>query len=172
MNTLEQLSKKMSYALRHRPTEFGIKLDEEGWTNLDDFARKMDTTVEVVEQVVAQDKKQRYTVKDGSIRAAQGHTVPVKIKYETPTPPAFLWHGTTEVALQEILNKGLLPMKRQHVHLSASREQAVIVGKRHKGRLAVLKIDTTILRRHTKLMLAENGVWLADFVPADCLIVD
>lgn len=162
----------MSYALRHRPAEFGIELDEEGWTNLEGFAQKMDTTVLIVEQVVAQDNKQRYTIENGRIRAAQGHTVPVKIKYATPTPPAFLWHGTTDVAFNDIQKNGLLPMKRQHVHLSASREQAVIVGKRHKGRLVVLKVDTTILRRHTKLMLAENGVWLAEVVPAECLIVD
>lgn len=168
METLQQLSKKMSFALRHRPEQYGLALDEEGWTELEAFASKMETTVEIVQQVVAQDNKQRYTLQNGKIRAAQGHTISVKIKFASPTPPAFLWHGTTEEAYKVISKKGLLPMKRQHVHLSASREQAEIVGSRHKGKLVVLKVDTAILKRHTKLMVADNGVWLAEFVPVEC----
>lgn len=169
MEPLTQLSKKMSFALRHRPEQYNLVLEAEGWAELVEFAEKLEITVEIVQQVVAQDSKQRFTIRDGKIRAAQGHTTKVNIKFTSPTPPAVLWHGTTVEALTVIMKTGLLPMKRQHVHLSATREQAVIVGSRHKGKLAVLQVDTTTLRRHTKLMMADNGVWLADFVPAECL---
>lgn len=169
MEPLTQLSKKMSFALRHRPEQFNLVLETEGWAELAEFAGKLETTVELVQQVVAQDSKQRFTIRDGKIRAAQGHTTYVNIKFTSPTPPAVLWHGTTAEALPAIMKTGLLPMKRQHVHLSATREQAVIVGSRHKGKLVVLKVETAALRRHTKLMMADNGVWLAEFVPASCL---
>jgi putative RNA 2'-phosphotransferase len=169
MEPLQQFSKKMSFALRHRPDKYNLVLDDEGWAELGDFADKLETTVEIVQQVVAQDTKQRYTLKDGKIRAAQGHTIPVKIQFASPTPPAVLWHGTTEEAYKIIMKKGLMPMKRQHVHLSATREQAAVVGSRHKGKLVILKVDTATLKRRTKLMVADNGVWLADFVPVECL---
>jgi putative RNA 2'-phosphotransferase len=169
MEPLTKLSKQMSFALRHHPERFSLTLDSEGWVELEVFAERMETTVEIVQQVVAQDDKQRYTIREGKIRASQGHTVPVKIKYATPTPPEVLWHGTTEEAYKTIMKTGLLPMKRQHVHLSPAREQAVIVGSRRKGELVILKVDTAKLQRHTALMVSENGVWLADFVPADCL---
>lgn len=169
MEPLTNLSKKVSFALRHRPEQFSLALDAEGWVELETFASKLETTVEKVQQVVAQDTKQRFTVQNGKIRAAQGHTIPVSITFATPTPPAVLWHGTTEEALTAIKKTGLLPMQRQHVHLSASQEQAEIVGSRRKGKLALLRVDTALLAQHTTLMMAENGVWLADFVPVECL---
>lgn len=172
MEPLTQLSKKMSFALRHRPEEFNLVLETEGWTGLVEFAEKIGTTVETVEQVVAQDSKQRFTIRNGKIRAAQGHTTYVNIQFTSPTPPAILWHGTTAEAFPEIMKTGLLPMKRQHVHLSATREQAVIVGSRHKGKLVVLKVETAVLRKHTELLMADNGVWLTAFVPAECLQED
>jgi putative RNA 2'-phosphotransferase len=169
METLTKLSKKMSFALRHRPEQFSLVLDSEGWVELETFASRLETTVELVQQVVAQDTKQRFTVQNGKIRAAQGHTILVNIQFATPTPPAVLWHGTTEEALTAIMKTGLLPMKRQHVHLSATKEQAEIVGSRRKGKLVLLKVDTAALSTHTELRMAENGVWLADFVPVECI---
>lgn len=172
MEKLTNLSKKMSFALRHQPEQFNLVLDTEGWAELVTFAHKLGTTVEIVQQVVAQDSKQRYTIQNGKIRAAQGHTIPVSIKFATPTPPEVLWHGTTEEAYKTIQKTGLLPMQRQYVHLSASREQAEIVGSRRKGKLIVLKVQTASLTKHTPLMMAENGVWLADSVPASCFQID
>jgi putative RNA 2'-phosphotransferase len=172
MEKLTNLSKKMSFALRHQPEQFNLVLDNEGWAELDTFAHKLGTTVEIVQQVVAQDSKQRYTIQNGKIRAAQGHTIPVSIKFATPEPPAVLWHGTTEAALPSIMEIGLSPMQRQYVHLSASREQAEIVGSRHKGKLVVLSINTAELTtQRIPLMMAENGVWLANFVPVSCITV-
>ncbi|MCH3986463.1 MAG: RNA 2'-phosphotransferase [Lachnospiraceae bacterium] len=34
------ISKKMSYALRHNPDKYGIRLDEEGFTDLRKFLRR------------------------------------------------------------------------------------------------------------------------------------
>lgn len=171
MESLTQLSKKMSFALRHKPEQFNLTLDSEGWVELETFANHLGTTVPIVQQVVAQDAKQRFTVQTGRIRASQGHTISVSIKFATPEPPSVLWHGTTETAIPAIMETGLLPMQRQYVHLSASPEQAEIVGSRRKGKLIILKIDAEKLSQHAPLMVAENGVWLTKFVPVSCLTV-
>ena len=36
---IKYISKKMSYALRHNPDKYGIKLDEYGYTDLDHFIK-------------------------------------------------------------------------------------------------------------------------------------
>ena len=36
---LVEISKFISYALRHKPKDAGIKLDKEGWTNLDQLVQ-------------------------------------------------------------------------------------------------------------------------------------
>lgn len=169
---LTKLSKKMSFALRHRPEDYHLVLDSEGWVELNEFAQKLEIAADIVQRIAEQDEKQRFTISDGKIRAAQGHTTYVNIKFASPAPPAILWHGTTSEALTEIMKTGLLPMKRQHVHLSATREQAVIVGSRHKGQLVILQVNTETLKKHAELKMAENGVWLADHVPTECLQED
>ena len=34
-----KISKTISYALRHRPDEFGLKLDVEGWVPINDLTK-------------------------------------------------------------------------------------------------------------------------------------
>ena len=38
-----RLSKLLSYILRHKPEEYGIALDENGYTNVDDLINKSNT---------------------------------------------------------------------------------------------------------------------------------
>ena len=169
MENLTRLSKRIAHALRHNPTQYGVTLDSEGWADLCQLAAGVGTTVETVEEIAAQDSKGRYVIRGGRIRAAQGHTIDVNLQFPSPAPPAVLWHGTTENAYPSIMEHGLLPMERQHVHLSPTREQAVMVGSRRKGELVILRINTGELPADVRLMVAENGVWLADRIPAHCL---
>jgi putative RNA 2'-phosphotransferase len=37
------LSKLLSYILRHKPQEYGILLDENGYTNVDELINKLNT---------------------------------------------------------------------------------------------------------------------------------
>ena len=83
-----------------------------------------------------------------------------------------LYHGTSDRFLQDIYMEGLKPMSRQYVHLSEDSDVAVDVGRRHGGRLIVLKIDSErMYNSGIKFYQSENGVWLVDFVPPDCFLV-
>lgn len=156
----------MSHALRHLPEQYSLTLDAGGWAELEAFSSAMQTTVENVLEIANQDNKQRFTIRDGRIRAAQGHSFPVNLELTTPTTiPRTLWHGTTEEAYEIIRVQGLLPMKRQHVHLSASGDQAVIVGSRRKGKVIVLQVSTIGIEKD--LLVSENGVWLTNHVPPE-----
>ncbi len=79
----------------------------------------------LLKQIVEQDSKQRFSWLasahglNDKIRAAHGHSVPVNLGLSPGVPPICLYHGTTEVAWQEIKVKGLDKRKRQQVHLSS-----------------------------------------------------
>lgn len=169
---LTKLSQTMSYALRHKPENFGIVLTEDGFVTIKEFSQKLDIPVPVILQIVEEDEKQRYTIKDGMIRAAQGHSIKVKIPFEQRTAPATLWHGTNEEALKTILKTGLLPMSRQYVHLSENKETATNVASRRKSAVVLLKIDTQKLQQTNELVVSENNVWLTTQVPTDCITIE
>ena len=39
----EELSKEVSYALRHAPWEYELEMDEEGWVSIEQFLNALNT---------------------------------------------------------------------------------------------------------------------------------
>jgi putative RNA 2'-phosphotransferase len=167
-------SKLLSYVLRHRPDSIGLTLDAHGWADVGDLlaclaaqGKAIDRTL--LEQVVAQNDKQRFAFSEGRsrIRASQGHSIAVDLQLRAAEPPAVLYHGTASRFLKSILATGLRAGARHHVHLSADRDTATRVGTRH-GFPAVLIVDAA--RMHADgiaFYQSDNGVWLtAEVKPA------
>jgi len=57
----KEISKKLSYVLRHRPDSIGIQLDKKGWTEIDLLLHKIDITKEELHYVVRNNAKQRFS---------------------------------------------------------------------------------------------------------------
>lgn len=174
-----EISKFLSFVLRHQPESIGLVLDGEGWADIESLiagaakaGRPLDHAT--IAQVVATSDKKRFALSlDGwRIRAVQGHsTETVAISFAEKTPPdiLYLYHGTATRFLESIRVQGLLPGKRHHVHLSADAETAIKVGQRHR-KPAVLVIAAAEMRRQGhQFFQAENGVWLTATVPAQFL---
>lgn len=103
------------------------------------------------------------------IRARQGHSIQVDVELEECTPPPFLFHGTAEHFVNNILEEGLRSKNRLHVHLSSTIETVINVGKRH-GTPVVFKVDTQkMFKNGAKFYLSRNGVWLTDYVATEYL---
>jgi putative RNA 2'-phosphotransferase len=114
--------------------------------------------------------KKRFTLEDGRIRAAQGHSIDVDLALEAITPPSILYHGTTAGAWEEIQTSGLKPMQRSHVHLSLDLETARQVAMRRRGPHMLLKVNAQAMAVAGYAFLrADNGVWLTANVPPDYL---
>ena len=172
---LTQLSKFLSLVLRHKPQAAGVTLDDEGWCNVDELIKNTNGrfTKENLEKIVSTDSKGRYSFSEDhtKIRANQGHSIKVDLKLEPRDPPPILYHVTAERFLSSIMEKGLLPMSRQQVHLSTAYDTAVAVGKRH-GKVVVLDIDSAKMHEDGILFYcSENGVWLVDTVPTQYIKV-
>lgn len=176
----KELSKFLSLVLRHDPGKVGISLDSNGWTSIATLVAGVQRAGfpefdrATLDAVVENNEKKRFTIsEDGSmIRAAQGHSVEVDLALQPSTPPDILYHGTASTRLASIREHGLVPGKRQQVHLSNDSETAVKVGSRH-GRPVVLVVDAARMAAEGIVFFqADNGVWLTDAVPADYLSTD
>jgi putative RNA 2'-phosphotransferase len=169
---LEDLSKLLSFALRHEPQKVGLTLDPGGWVELDVLVTTLaasdpSLTRERVLEVVRTSDKQRFALSDDGkrIRANQGHSRAVDLGYAPEPPPSTLFHGTIEGALASIREQGLSRRRRQHVHLSRSAAAAAAVGSR-RGSPVVLEIRAAEMAAAGHVFLrAPNDVWLTDSVP-------
>lgn len=172
----QKISKLLSFVLRHRPDRLGLTLDPQGWVAISDLLEALHKdgkiiTLRQLQQVVAENDKQRFTIDPTQqrIRANQGHSIPIDLALEPTTPPAVLYHGTAKRYMPSIQQKGLLKGTRQHVHLSVDQNTAYKVGSRH-GKPIILVVDTTAMLADQYLFYcSENGVWLIDHVPAQYL---
>ena len=174
---LAQVSKFLSYVLRHAPQAIGLTLDREGWANVDSLmaaAARHGRPLEraLIEEVVRTNDKKRFALSpDGaSIRAVQGHSsASVAISFEEKRPPAVLYHGTATRFLAAIQKEGLKPGQRQYVHLSEDVPTAIAVGQRY-GKPVVLTITAGAMHSQGhRFYQAENGVWLTPSVPSSFL---
>ena len=171
-----RLSRFLSKILRHEPALAGLAVDAHGWADVDALLAGAaraghPMTRETLAHIVAENDKQRFRFSpDGRrIRANQGHSFPVDLDLPPAVPPAVLYHGTTAPCLPGIWEKGLLPMGRQAVHLSADAETARMVGGR-RGRPVIFQVDAAAMAQDGLLFYcAENGVWLCSHVPAQYL---
>lgn len=171
-----QLSKFLSFVLRHKPDEIGLTLSADGWANIDELIGKANAAgtnfarADLLSVVASSDKKRFSLSADGlSIRAAQGHSVSVDLGLSPQEPPSILYHGTATRFVDAILSDGLKPQGRQQVHLSSDEATAQLVGQRH-GRPHIFKVDTGGMHaKGFRFYLADNGVWLTDHVPPEFL---
>jgi 5-formyltetrahydrofolate cyclo-ligase len=162
----EDMSKYMSYILRHHPPP---SISENGFIPLDELTRmvkkKYGVGRQVIQSVAENDSKGRFEIFHEKIRAVYGHSYPVSIEL-TPADIDVLYHGTTEKAATHILKEGLNPKGRQKVHLSPTIEVAQEVGKRHCECPVLLKVDVRkALENGVIIQKASNLVYVADHIP-------
>jgi putative RNA 2'-phosphotransferase len=169
-----KISKFLSLVLRHEPERVGLKLGDAGWVSVDDLLDAVNRhgvtlTLDQLKHIVATSDKKRFAFsEDGrSIRASQGHSVPIDLEYPPQTPPEILYHGTATRFVSDIRKDGLKPMGRHDVHLSAETNAALQVGARY-GKPVLLLIRAGEMHRAGHVFRSSaNGVWLVDHVPPE-----
>ena len=168
------ISKFLSLILRHNPETIGLRLDTNGWANVEELLSKsalhnIPCTKKELEEVVETNDKQRFIFNEdhSQIRANQGHSIRVDLNLQSQTPPDFLFHGTVEKFMTPIQSEGLKKMGRQHVHLSRDKETAEKVGDRRGQAIILVILSGAMHKDGYDFYLSENGVWLTDNVPVN-----
>ncbi|KAM8815127.1 tRNA 2'-phosphotransferase 1 [Rhynchonycteris naso] len=171
-----QLSKALSYALRHGALKLGLPLGADGFVPLDallQLPQFQSFSAEDVQRVVDTNGKQRFALQPGDpstgllIRANQGHSLQVPELELTPleTPqdlPEMLIHGTFWQPWPSIRLQGLSRRGRTHIHLATGLpgDPGVISGIRPNCEVAVFINGPLALADGIPFFRSANGVIL------------
>ncbi|VFV24342.1 trna 2-phosphotransferase 1-like [Lynx pardinus] len=171
-----QLSKALSYALRHGALKLGLPMRADGFVPLDallQLPQFCGFSAEDVRRVVDTNQKQRFALQPGDpstgplIRANQGHSLQVPelelMPLETPQAlPLTLVHGTFWRHWPSILLKGLSCRGRTHIHLAPGLpgDPGVISGIRPNCEVAVFIDGPLALADGVPFFRSANGVIL------------
>ncbi|WP_437736141.1 RNA 2'-phosphotransferase [Sorangium sp. So ce1335] len=173
---LTDTSKKLSWLLRHGAPSLGIAMDDAGWVAVDDVLGALGMTRSRLDEVVANNTKNRLELRGDRVRASQGHSregMPVTLagleaSWEEVHVDAPIWHGTSVDAVRGIARDGIRPAARTHVHCTDALDSAV--GKRARVDV-MLEISPARLRtRGIRVFRSQNGVILARQVPVGCVV--
>lgn len=174
---MSKQSKFLSLVLRHKPDVGNLTLDAEGWASVSSVMAALRSRFGQfsrtdLDSLVRDCDKQRFAFDStkNRIRASQGHSVGIDLQLEPQSPPEVLYHGTKADNLTSIMNEGLNSGKRNHVHLSATRETAAIVANRRSGTSIILLVNTKMVDH--PFYRSENGVWLTESVPAEAIGIE
>jgi len=169
MNKTIAMGKRLAFLLRH---DREYQFDEHGWREVADLISNHGYTMELLDEIVETNNKKRYEYNEDKtrIRARQGHSVEVDVELKEMTPPDVLFHGTAESTVPAIMREGIIKGIRLHVHLSATEETALNVGKRH-GKPVVLKVNAKQMHEDgIKFYLSNNSVWLTEYVGVEYVV--
>jgi putative RNA 2'-phosphotransferase len=176
-----ELSKTVSHALRHEPWLYELELDDEGWAPVDVLLEAMrqerpewaELGTTDLEAMIASSSKRRHEIVGTKIRAIYGHSVPGRFLKRSAAPPEILYHGTSPSVVASIRQRGLLPMKRQYVHLSPDLATATRVGKRKAANATILRVLASQAHAAGVSFFEGNDkVWLADAIPPKFVVFD
>ncbi|KAL2805761.1 tRNA 2'-phosphotransferase 1 isoform 3 [Daubentonia madagascariensis] len=173
-----QLSKALSYALRHGALKLGLPMGADGFVPLAallQLPQFRSFSAEDVRRVVDTNGKQRFALQPGDpstgplIRANQGHSLQVGVPelelmpLEMPQAlPLMLVHGTFWKHWPSILLKGLSCRGRTHIHLAPGLpgDPGVISGMRPNCEVAVFINGPLALADGIPFFRSANGVIL------------
>ncbi|PBL02807.1 hypothetical protein ARMGADRAFT_1050357 [Armillaria gallica] len=182
--TRVQISKTMSYLLRHGAVQEGMPMRSDGYVRVNDLLKHpMLRSVDfmTLEQVVKEDAKGRYhlmldptvdkvtpsalSVEHWWICATQGHSIStVQLDLEPILSAANIpmaLHGTTEKAWKTIAVHGISRMTRTHIHLAQGFDtDGVVSGIRDSSRILIFIDVAKALEAGIKFYLSKNGVVL------------
>jgi putative RNA 2'-phosphotransferase len=171
---LIRLSKTIAHALRHKPEEYGLTLDAEGWVEVEALLATLrkrrsawsQVSQEDIKEIIDKSDKQRFELRGSKIRAFYGHSTAERVEKGPSIPPVVLYHGTTAQAATTILKEGLKAMKRQYVHLSTDEQTARVVALRRTRQPVILRIDAQVAyEQGINFYVGNEDIWLADPIP-------
>jgi putative RNA 2'-phosphotransferase len=163
------LSKLIAYIVQHRPDEFGLALDEEGFVSLKELQQAI-TEEEgwsyvrrshIIEAIYSGDREQ-FELTDDRIRDALFTPLP----YEPVSPPTILYQGTRRRAYPHILQQGLAPQGRTYCILATSPELARRMGRRRDPEPILVEIQAQRASENGITFYQANPlIYLANHIP-------
>ncbi|MCD1296129.1 RNA 2'-phosphotransferase [Methanocella sp. CWC-04] len=167
----EKLGKIISGALRHFPGELGLKMDSNGWVELDELEKIIQNkyswaSIDHIDAMFSTDEKGRYERKGNKVRARYGHSINIDLDYPE-VDSEMLFYGTSEEEADRILEIGLKPVNQHYVHLSKTIEEAVKVACIRTEHPVIISLDAKKARENGIKILDAGPVCLAGPIPPE-----
>lgn len=170
----KQLSKLLAYMLGRRPDEFGLVPDQDGYVKIKELLQvfsEEDGWRHVRRQHI---DEIRLAVPDPAIEI-QADSVRAKNRDHLPRPapaqnlPTILYTCVRRKTHAVVLQKGVFPMGRSDIVLSADSEMAVRMGKRKDPQPVLLTVNARKLSDQG-FVIQQLGqtLFLTENVPVDC----
>jgi putative RNA 2'-phosphotransferase len=162
--------------LRHRPNELNLKMNADGWVNLEYVIQWIESLLPEVRHIgvtnVLAELGDRIQIQDGKIRATYGHSCS-RFRPSKPSVPNLpLFHGTSSDRWPNIELFGLRPGDRRYVQLTSSFEYAVQIAMKHPQEAIVIQVSTIpAIDEGVKFYATGTHAWLAEAIPSSCLQV-
>ncbi len=182
----DSMGRKLALVLRHAPEKFNLEMDINGWIDVRDIIKQFQNSDKRrhhwlrphhLRAISETDPKGRYEVRGNMMRATYGHTVEIELDLPTSDIPDSLYYPCDPEEAGNLLEIGIKPVGRAHVHLSANMRTAAEAGRVHRADPAIIEIDTarmvatgeTIWHAGVTVYLTENvsGDYLSIVDPAD-----
>lgn len=178
-----QLSKQLSWLLRHGAQKEGITIQPDGFVSVADILKHprfgKQYSLEKLQDIVATDAKKRYTLRlnpltaHQEIRANQGHSLEAveaeaclqRIHSVNELPDAVV-HGTFYRNWESIKTEGLKRMRRNHVHFAVLSDDSSgpLSGFRSDCQVLIYLNVAKVLDDKLQLFRSSNNVILCSGV--------
>ena len=170
----ERLSRFLTFLLRHKPKDYPLAMDGEGfapWPDVVELVRQRfyDVAEDQMRELIAGGSRKRFEIRGDKVRATYGHSFPVNLGDRLAEPPAQLYFGAARDLAQSMLRRGLEPCDRQYVHLSVTADEAESVARRHDPAPSVLVVDAQAAHAEGVRFYESGPLFLAENVPAKFL---
>lgn len=182
MSTRERdgMARKLALVLRHAPEKFDLEMDINGWIDLRDIVKKFKDgrgrqhwlRPHHLTAISETDTKGRYEVRANMMRATYGHTVEIELDLPTNDIPDSLYYPSDPEEVDNLIDVGISPGNRSHVHLSASIRSAAEAGRVHHNSPAIIEVDTArMVASGETIWHAGVTVFLTDSVAGEYLSI-
>ena len=106
------------------------------------------------------------------MRATYGHTVEIELDLPSTDIPDSLYYPSDPSEAENLIQVGISPGDRSHVHLSASLRYAAEAGRVHHKNPSIIEVDTArMVASGETIWHAGVTVYLADGVSGEYLTI-
>ncbi len=169
-----QLLKLLNYILGHRPDEFGLVPDIDGFVKVKELVQAVNeedgwkyVRRQHLDEVLLSIPGPTIEIKSDSIRALNRERL-VRLE-PVPSPPQFLYVCIRRKAHPVVLEKGVFPKGGAQVILSSSIEMALRMGKRKDSHPVLLTVHGhRMVKQGSVLQQLGEILYLVEKIPAGC----
>jgi len=173
---IERITRSLAYMLRHKPEEFDLQLDRQGFAGLSEVVQALNERLgEPIEEAqvaraIACGDRERYEIVDGRIRALYGHSIEVD-PGAPGQPPALLFIGLDERDAERARRNGLHGGRRRFLHLALTEEEAIETGRRSARDYVVITVHALDAWEQDVNFYNRRAMFLSEPIPTEFIEV-